>query len=66
MKKFITFCMCGCIGMLQAQEATFVVTEKSAERVGDKLAVTMRINVSDMEIPKSRSLVCTPLIESGY
>ena len=65
MKKFITFCMCGCIGMLQAQEATFVVTEKSAERVGDKLAVTMRINVSDMEIPKSRSLVCTPLIESG-
>ena len=65
MKKFIIFCMCGCIGMLQAQEATFVVTEKSAERVGDKLAVTMRINVSDMEIPKSRSLVCTPLIESG-
>ena len=51
--------------MLQAQEATFIVKEKSAERVGENLAVTMRIDISAMEIPKNRSVVCTPLIESG-
>ena len=65
MRKFITLCMCGCACMLQAQEATFIVKEKSAERVGENLAVTMRIDISDMEIPKNRSVVCTPLIESG-
>ena len=66
MKRIITLVyMCGCIATMQAQEATFVVTEKSAERVGENLAVTMRINISDMEIPKSRSVVCTPLIEAG-
>ena len=65
MRKFITLCMCSCACMLQAQEATFIVKEKSAERVGENLAVTMRIDISDMEISKNRSVVCTPLIESG-
>ncbi len=60
--------MCGCACVVWAQEpqgATFIVKEKSAERVGEELAVSMRIDISGMEIPKSRSVVCTPLIESG-
>lgn len=66
MKRIITLVyMCGCIATVQAQEATFIVQEKSAERVGENLAVTMRIDISNMEIPKNRSVVCTPLIESG-
>ena len=69
MRKLVTLLsLCGFAGLAMAQEseeATFVVTEKSAERVGENLAVTMRINVSDMEIPKSKSVVCTPLIEAG-
>ena len=71
MRKLTTLIyVCGCALTFSAQaqnqdEATFLVKEKSAEKVGDKLAITMHIDVSGMDIPKSRSVVCTPIIESG-
>ena len=71
MRKLTLFIyVCGCALTLSAQtpenkEATLLIKEKSANKVGDKLGVTMHIDISQMEIPKSRSVVCTPIIESG-
>lgn len=71
-KMTLVYLMCGLSMGLSAQTpaqgeeiVTFLVKEKSTEKVGDKLAMTMRIDVSNMEIPKSHSVVCTPIIEAG-
>lgn len=39
--------------------------EKNAERVGEDLVITMKADISSMQISRNQSLVCTPLVESG-
>lgn len=69
MKKLYTFIyMLGCTSFLYAQnpeEGTFLVTEKNAERVGNDLVITLKADISSLEISRNQSLVCTPLVESG-
>ena len=69
MKKLYTlFYMLGCTSFLYAQnpeEGTFLVKEKNAERVGEDLVITMKADISSMQISRNQSLVCTPLVESG-
>lgn len=69
MKKLYTLIyMLGCTSFLYAQapeEGTFLVKEKNAERVGDDLVITLKADISSMEISRNQSLICTPLIESG-
>lgn len=69
MKKLYTFIyMLGCTSFLYAQnpeEGTFLVKEKNAERVGEDLVITMKADISSMQISRNQSLVCTPLVESG-
>lgn len=69
MKKLYTLIyMLGCTSFLYAQnpeEGTFLVKEKNAERVGEDLVITMKADISSMQISRNQSLVCTPLVESG-
>lgn len=69
MKKLYTlFYMLGCTSFLYAQnpeEGTFLVKEKNAERVGEDLVITMKADISSMQLSRNQSLVCTPLVESG-
>lgn len=69
MKKLYTFIyMLGCTSFLYAQnpeEGTFLVKEKNAERVGADLVITLKADISSMEVSRNQSLVCTPLVESG-
>ena len=69
MKKLYTFIyMLGCTSFLYAQnpeEGTFLVKEKNAERVGNDLVITLKADISSLEISRNQSLVCTPLVESG-
>lgn len=69
MKKLYTLLyMVGCTSFLYAQnpeEGTFLVKEKNAERVGNDLVITLKADISSLEISRNQSLVCTPLIESG-
>lgn len=69
MKKLYTLIyMLGCTSFLYAQnpeEGTFLVKEKNAERVGENLVITMKADISSMQISRNQSLVCTPLVESG-
>ena len=69
MKKLYTFIyMLGCTSFLYAQnpeEGTFLVKEKNAERVGNDLVITLKADISSMQLSRNQSLVCTPLIESG-
>lgn len=69
MKKLYTLIyMLGCTSFLYAQnpeEGTFLVKEKDAERVGEDLVITMKADISSMEVSRNQSLVCTFLVESG-
>lgn len=69
MKKLYTLIyMLGCTSFLYAQnpeEGTFLVKEKNAERVGEDLVITMKADISSMQLSRNQSLVCTPLVESG-
>ena len=69
MKKLYTLIyMLGCTSFLYAQnpeEGTFLVKEKNAERVGNDLVITLKADISSLEISRNQSLVCTPLVESG-
>lgn len=69
MKKLYTLLyMVGCTSFLYAQnpeEGTFLVKEKNAERVGNDLVITLKADISSLEISRNQSLVCTPLVESG-
>lgn len=68
MKKLYLIYMLGCTSFLYAQnpeEGTFLVKEKNAERVGEDLVITMKADISSMQISRNQSLVCTPLVESG-
>ena len=69
MKKLYTFIyMLGCTSFLYAQnpeEGTFLVKEKNAERVGSDLVITLKADISSLQLSRNQSLVCTPLIESG-
>lgn len=69
MKKLYTLLyMVGCTSFLYAQnpeEGTFLVKEKNAERVGADLVITLKADISSMEVSRNQSLVCTPLVESG-
>lgn len=69
MKKLYTFIyMLGCTSFLYAQnpeEGTFLVKEKNAERVGNDLVITLKADISSLQISRNQSLVCTPLVESG-
>lgn len=69
MKKLYTFIyMLGCTSFLYAQnpeEGTFLVKEKNAERVGNDLVITLKTDISSLQLSRNQSLVCTPLIESG-
>lgn len=69
MKKLYTLIyMLGCTSFLYAQnpeEGTFLVKEKNAERVGADLVITLKADISSMEVSRNQSLVCTPLVESG-
>lgn len=69
MKKLYTLIyMLGCTSFLYAQnpeKGTFLVKEKNAERVGEDLVITMKADISSMQISRNQSLVCTPLVESG-
>ena len=69
MKKLYTLIyMLGCTSFLYAQnpeEGTFLLKEKNAERVGEDLVITMKADISSMQISRNQSLVCTPLVESG-
>lgn len=60
--------MVGCTSFLYAQnpeETTLQVKEKNAERVGADLVITLKADISSMEVERNQSLVYTPLIESG-
>lgn len=69
MKKLYTLIyMLGCTSFLYAQnpeEGTFLLKEKNAERVGEDLVITMKADISSMQLSRNQSLVCTPLVESG-
>ena len=69
MKKLYTFIyMLGCTSFLYAQnpeEGTFLVKEKNAERVGNDLVITLKADISSLQLSRNQSLVCTPLVESG-
>lgn len=69
MKKLYTFIyMLGCTSFLYAQnpeEGTFLVKEKNAERVGNDLVITLKADISSLQLSRNQSLVYTPLIESG-
>lgn len=69
MKKLYTLLyMVGCTSFLYAQnpeEGTFLVKEKNAERVGNDLVITLKADISSLQLSRNQSLVCTPLIESG-
>lgn len=69
MKKLYTLIyMLGCTSFLYAQNPegeTFLVKEKNAERVGEDLVITMKADISSMQLSRNQSLVCTPLVESG-
>ena len=69
MKKLYTLIyMLGCTSFLYAQnpeEGTFLVKEKNAERVGEDLVITMKADISSLQLSRNQSLVCTPLVESG-
>ena len=58
----------GCTSFLYAQnpeEGTFLVKEKNAERVGNDLVITLKADISSLQLSRNQSLVCTPLVESG-
>ena len=67
MKKLYTLLyMVGCTSFLYAQnpeEGTFLVKEKNAERVGADLVITLKADISSLEVSRNQSLVCTPLVE---
>lgn len=69
MKKLYTLLyMVGCTSFLYAQnpeEGTFLVKEKNAERVGNDLVITLKADISSLQLSRNQSLVCTPLVESG-
>lgn len=60
--------MLGCTSFLYAQnpeEGTFLVKEKNAERVGEDLVITLKADISSLEISRNQSLIYTPLVENG-
>lgn len=60
--------MLGCASLLYAQKpesGTFLVEEKNAECVGNELVITLKADISSLQLSRDRSLVCTPLVESG-
>ena len=57
-----------CGGMVQAQtlqDGQILVKEKLVERAGDELVINMTIDISQIQVPANRSVVCTSLIERG-
>ena len=66
MRKWLFILYIGSLaGMAPAREATFVVTDRLAERVGDELVISMRVDIGGMDIPKDHSVVCVPMVEAG-
>ena len=66
MRKWLFILYIGSLaGMASAREATFVVTDRLAERVGDELVISMRVDIGGMDIPKDHSVVCVPMVEAG-
>ena len=68
MKPFALAFALLCGGMLQAQtlqDGQILVKEKLVERAGDELVINMTIDISQIQVPANRSVVCTPLIEQG-
>lgn len=60
MKKLYTFIyMLGCTSFLYAQnpeEGTFLVKEKNAERVGNDLVITLKADISSLQLSRNQSL----------
>ena len=70
MKPFlILLIICGCSISMSAQnsvqEYTLVVKEKQADKDNGKLLLSMKIDVSNIDIPGDKSVICTPIIEHG-
>lgn len=56
-------------GSVSAQDeregATLVVKDKTVERVGDELRLSMRLVLDSIELGRGKALVCTPVVMSG-
>ena len=70
MKALLTLLMIGgCSTLIPAQtsvdDAALVVKEKSVDNRQGQLSVMMKVDISRMKISGDKSVVCTPIVESG-
>ena len=70
MKALLTLLMIGgCRIMVPAQtpvdEAALVVKEKSVDNKQGQLSMALKVDISRLKISGDKSIVCTPIVESG-
>ena len=70
MKALLTLLMIGgCSIMVPAQtpvdEAALVVKEKSVDNKQGQLSMALKVDISRLKISGDKSIVCTPIVESG-
>ena len=70
MKALLTLLMIGgCSIMVPAQtpvdDAALVVKEKSVDNKQGQLSMALKVDISRMKISGDKSIVCTPIVESG-
>lgn len=49
----------------EGEGATLVVKDKKVERLGDELRLNMRFVLDSIDLARSKTLVCTPVVVSG-
>lgn len=66
MKKTIGSMLMGlCAASALNAQSPVTVERQSVQRSGSDLVVNMRVDISNMELGRNRTVVCTPLLEKG-